>query len=55
MHPIVMYALLASGRGGRAALWVGGWLVLLAAIVLVVLRVTRRRNSHNDDKDRRWP
>jgi hypothetical protein len=45
-HPV----LLAAGRGGgRAAIWIAGWLILLGLIVAGVRYVSRRR-SRSDDK-----
>jgi hypothetical protein len=37
---------MAAGRGGgRAAIWIAGWLVLLALIVTGVVYVSRRRGT----------
>ena len=52
MHPVVMYALLASGgRGGRAGLWIVGWLVVVAAVVALTISLIRRRRR--DDEEHR--
>ncbi|HEY7048374.1 MAG TPA: hypothetical protein VH373_14240 [Jatrophihabitantaceae bacterium] len=54
MHPVLMYALLASGgHGGRGkgALWILGWIVVVAALVALTISLIRRRRR--DDEEHR--
>ncbi|HKE65698.1 MAG TPA: hypothetical protein VKB59_13760 [Micromonosporaceae bacterium] len=46
-HPTPVAIVAASGthHGGRAALWIIGWLVVLAVVVGVVAYLVRRRNQ----------
>ena len=51
-HPATVDAVLAAGRGGgRAPIWMIGWLVVLGAIVAGVLYVTRRRDRRRSNAD----
>lgn len=38
---------LAAGHGGHAAVWIIGWIVVLAAVVALVVYLARRRQRRN--------
>jgi hypothetical protein len=48
-HPLALDAVLAAGRnGGRAWVWILGWLIVLAVLVGTVVYLSRRRRGPRD-------
>jgi hypothetical protein len=56
-HPDAIPLILAAGRGGgRAVIWILGWLIVLGAIVGAVIYTYRRRDRQSaadDDRGRK--
>jgi hypothetical protein len=56
-HPDALSVMLAAGRGGgRAVIWILGWLIVLGVIVGAVIYAYRRRDRHSaadDDRGRK--
>jgi hypothetical protein len=49
--------LAAGQRGGRAAIWIGGWLVVLLIVVGIAVYLARRGGRRDDHRSggKRWP
>ena len=52
-HSLAQAAVATGGHGGRAWVWILGWLIVLAVIAGVVFYLSRRRRPRVRDGQRR--